>query len=142
MMGSLGSSIASGNTLDECVKLLAVLNDPTQARAALDELIATVAELKSRQAEAAQVETQNTAALAALVQSQTAVNQRSTDLDAGEAALSARSTQNDVAAASIAEREAAVKARELAVADGEAKLAVDTNALTAKIASYRQALGA
>jgi uncharacterized protein (DUF3084 family) len=140
MMGSLGSSVAGGASLDEAIRILSVVSDPTSAKQALDEIIAAVGELKTRQSAAAVVEQQNTDQLAKLVASQTAQNARSSDLDAREASLSARSTQNDVAAAALVERENAVKARELAVADGEAKLATDTAALTAKLAQYRAAL--
>jgi septal ring factor EnvC (AmiA/AmiB activator) len=140
MFGSLSSSSVGAQTLDECVKLLSVLGDPTAARAALDELIALRAELQSKQSAIAIAETENTKQLAALVDAQQMQNARDQDLSSREAALSQAQTQLNVAAAAVADREAAAKTRELAVADGEAKLAVDTNALTAKIASYRQAL--
>jgi hypothetical protein len=140
MMGSLGSSSVGANTLDEAVKLLAVLSDPAQARASLDELIALRAELASKQNAIAIADTENTKQLAALVDAQSKQNARDADLTARESALAQRGTQADVAAAALLERENAVKARELAVADGEAKLATDTAALQTKLAAYRAAL--
>jgi hypothetical protein len=139
---SVGSSGASASTLDECAKVLAVLNDPQQAAKALAEIKAAIADLTARQADAVAKESANTAQLAQLVATQQAQNARSADLDAREATLGRRATENDVASAALQERETKISAREVAVRDGEAKLAADSKTLASKIASYKAALSA
>ena len=142
MFATMGSSGISANTLDEVVRVLAVLNSPEQARAALNELKGALADLTARQQVAATAEAENTKQLAQLVQTQQAQNQRSADLDAREATLGRRQTETDVAAAALQEREASVKARELAADDRETMLAAREQALEARIANYRAALSA
>jgi hypothetical protein len=142
MFGALGSTAVSGAVLDECVKVLAVVSDPAAAKQSLDEIIAAVAELKSRQNAAAQVETQNTAALAALVDSQQKQNARAAQLDEREQAIANAQTAVDVAGAANAARSKSLDDREAALSARDNDVAAKEAALAAKVQQFRNALPA
>jgi hypothetical protein len=142
MMGSLGSSVAGGASLDEAIRILSVVSDPTSAKQALDEIIAAVGELKTRQSAAAVVEQQNTDQLAKLVASQTAQNQRATALDEREQAIANAQTAVDVAGAANAARAKALDDREATLTARENDVAGKEAALAAKVQQFRNALPA